>query len=139
MQLSDHNNLFQLHDYMTDEEIFQVFNSHRHAVPEYELGSIDHEQHKNGLRIKRSVDNQTVFFKAFGKNIELFLEPNDHVLYGSATPLYIASYSGGKIRYKNRLYVSLSSILKKKKKLLCQIGFYLYQTALTKKYEKLRR
>lgn len=97
---------------MTDEEILQVFNSHRHAMPEYELGSIDHEQHKSGSRTKRSADNKKVSFKAFGKNIDLFLELNDHVLYGNATPLYVASFDGRKIRYERRSFVSSSSILK---------------------------
>ena len=94
---------------MTDEEILQVFNSHRHAMPKYELGSIDHddyEQHRSGSRAKRSVDNKKVSLKAFGKRVELFLELNDHVLYGNATPLYIASYDGRKLKYERRPYVS---------------------------------
>lgn len=98
---------------MTDDEIFQVFNTHRNAVPAYELGSInyvDHQQHNSGLRTKRSVGNKKISFRAFGEDVELILEPNDNVLYGNATPLYIASYDGQKFTYERKPFVSLSFV-----------------------------
>lgn len=99
----------QLHDYMADDDIFRVFHTRRHSLPEYEIASITYgnfEQNERKTRIKRSLNDNKVSFRAFGKEVELFLEPNHHVLYGNVTPLYIASFNGRKFKYERKPFVS---------------------------------
>lgn len=118
---------------MSDDEIFRVFNTHRHDVPEYEIASIKYGEN---ARTKRSVTDNRVSFKAFGEKVELFLEPNNHVLYGSATPIYIASFDGKKFKYERKPFVSQRvEILNR----IMNISKLHFSTAFPKKYEKLHR
>lgn len=99
----------QLHDYLTDEEIFKIFHTTRQNVPKYDLATIEFinfDQTESPVRAKRHTSDNKVSFEAFGKLIELNLELTDHVLYGSATPLYIASYTGKRFKYERKPFVS---------------------------------
>lgn len=111
---------FQIHDHMSDEEIRQVFNTDRLDIPEYELIHIDQDF---GSRVARSIANEKISLRAFGKDFDLILEPNDHVLYGSATPIFIASRDGDKWKYERKSFVSFI-IVKWHKNLLTNFFFW---------------
>lgn len=80
------------------------------ADSEFELLSIDLREHirKNSIRSKRSTEEAKtkISLTAFNEDIDLYLEPNDHVLYGSDTPIYLVSEFWNRLTYKRGYFVN---------------------------------
>lgn len=60
------------------------------TVPEYEIVEIFHDENFHRSRKTRSASTQ-LQLQAFGKNLTLYLEPNDHVLLDKDTPVFGAT------------------------------------------------
>lgn len=96
---------------MTDEEIRQIFKTRRDDVPQYDLVAFDLPddfQYGPGNRSKRSYDDsekKKILLNSFEFDLDLYLEPYDHVVFGDETPYYLASYHNGKVIYNKGLFV----------------------------------
>lgn len=99
----------QIHQNLTDEQIHELFHRESISKLKYELVDIFHRQYLPNRKLSRNerglADEKVISLTSFGKNIDLFLEPNDHVLYGSNTPIYRSSMIGGKIIYHRQSMV----------------------------------
>ncbi|KAK0163867.1 hypothetical protein PV328_002553 [Microctonus aethiopoides] len=92
---------------MTRAELLQTFDVTEN-LPEYEIVPI-HYSHVN----KRAIDGQvSIHLKPFGKEISLWLEPAEGVLFSDETPVYTLSYSSkGREYIKHKDIRSYSSYL----------------------------
>ncbi|XP_043278161.1 venom metalloproteinase 2-like [Venturia canescens] len=79
----------QIHEHMTDEEVRSVFHTDRNSIPDYEVVPVSHSvPGEDGNK------NLKVFFKAFGDDVILNLDPAGDFLFSENTPIYtVASNS----------------------------------------------
>ncbi|XP_046837254.1 venom metalloproteinase 3-like [Vespa crabro] len=76
----------KLHEYMTPEEVMAVFHTDHKEVPDYDVVPIKHTVHRRNLD-----DDQEIQFKAFDKDIKLYLNPTEGILAGEKTPVWTVS------------------------------------------------
>ncbi|XP_035733464.1 venom metalloproteinase 3-like [Vespa mandarinia] len=71
---------------MTPEEVMAVFHTDHKEVPDYDVVPIKHTVHRRNLD-----DDQEIQFKAFDKDIKLYLNPTEGILAGEKTPVWTVS------------------------------------------------
>ncbi|XP_024936869.1 uncharacterized protein LOC107263651 isoform X3 [Cephus cinctus] len=74
----------KIHEHMTTAEMLSVFQTEGHeSVPSYEVVPVLHTLHRRSPEIK-----QEVHLKAFGKDINLYLQPTDGLFSRKQLPMW---------------------------------------------------
>ncbi|KAG5323420.1 VMP03 metalloproteinase, partial [Pseudoatta argentina] len=79
---------FQLHEYMTLNEVMSIFNKPHHLVPEYEVVPVMHRISKNE-EMKENINELKI--KVFNDDVNLYLNPTEGILASKNTPVWTVS------------------------------------------------